>query len=201
MYRLTLKSRCIMKTLENTTAFDKLSEQHKEFVALYLLTYSPKRVADKMRVHWRTTHEWLKREDVNNAIAEKRDEIQQRCDITVEECLNELSKIAFFDHKDYAKAFKKNPENGEFGVDLKEWDEMDTSAIQEMNIKIQDGVPIFTMKPYNKLEALKELINRLSGTNGDKHLHLHLKPEDLAKMDSKESSSNYQQLVQNAMTK
>ena len=148
-----------------------------------------------------TIHNWLKRKDVDAAIQERREEVQQRCDVTLEECLNELAEIAFFDHKSYATGFQTDPSTGKFGVDLDQWENMNTRAISKMEVKVQDGVPIFSMQPYNKVEALKELMNRIEGTNGDKHLHLHLKPEDMAKMDSKESSNNYQQLVQNAMTK
>lgn len=196
------KNELSVNTLENTSAWDLISEQHKIFLSIYMVNNNALKAAERCGVSRRTAWNWLQRDDVNKAMAEKRLEIQQRCEVTIDECLNELAKIAFFKHSDYASNFKVDPESGEIGVTLEEFNEIDTSAIQEMSCKINaQGIPYVVIKPYNKIEALKELLNRLEGTNGDKHVHLHLTPEEMSKMNSKETSSNYQQLVQNAMTK
>jgi len=185
-----------------TGAYETLEPQRRMFVSHFLSSFSVKQAATKAKVPYRTAAYWMTRQDVKNAILEKQNEVAQQCDISYEECLNHLARIARFDHKDYASNFKVSPETGEIGLTLEEFDQMDTSCIQEMSAKVNaQGVPYLVIKPYNKIEALKELLNRLEGTNGDKHLHFHLDKEEAKNKTAAELSSTYQEMVQNAMTR
>jgi len=185
-----------------TGAYNSLLLARKVFVSNYLAGFSIKQAAKTTKIPYRTAKLWMTRQDVKDAILEKQCEITQKCDITYEECLNQLAKIARFDHKDYASNFSVSPETGDVGVTMEAFDNIDTEAIQELSCKINaQGVPYVVIKPYNKLEALKELLNRLEGTNGDKHIHFHMDKEEARSKTAAELSSNYQELVRNSMTK
>lgn len=190
-----------MGTLEKITSYDSLDEEKRLFVDIYLMNFNILRAANKIGVPVGTARCWLKHKDIKLAIQDRKRDIQQKCDITLEECLNELAKIAFYDHKDATKNIVYDEETKMLKIDMEAWEDVDTSAIQEFYIK-QDGngKPYVVFKPYNKLDALKELMNRLEGTNGDKHLHLHMTKDEMGNLSSKENSNVYQQLVQNAMT-
>jgi len=190
-----------MNTLQKITDYDLLEDEKKLFVDLYLLNLNVIRTANKMGLPLRTAKSWLKHKGIKEAIECRKRDIQQKCDITLEECLNELAKIAFFDHKQVTKNITFDEKTKELKVDMEAWEDMDTSAIEDFYIKQdKDGKPFISFKPYSKLDALKELMNRLEGTNGDKHLHLHMTNEEMSKMNSKENSNTYQQLVHNAMS-
>ena len=186
-----------------TGSYSALSPHRQIFVSHFLATWSIKRAAQLSKTPLRTATYWMTLQEVKDAISEKQIDVAQRCDITYEECLNILAKIARFEHSDYASDFRMNLENGEIGLTLEAFDRMDTSVIQEMSCKVNaQGIPYVVIKPYNKLEALKELLTRLQGNmGGEQHLHLHLNSEETKKMSASELSANYQQMVQNAMTK
>jgi hypothetical protein len=178
---------------------EHLTENEQIFVNIYPLTYNVYLTARKCGITNKTAFKYLRKPAVKAAIATVTEKVAQRCEVTAEECMNELYKIAFFDHKSYLEKFSPDPENGEMGIKLKDLEEMDTSALQEISVKVSGGIPYIVAKPYNKVEALKELMNRLQGTNGDRHLHLHLSPEEMKKVSAQEAASTYQQLVQKAI--
>ncbi len=185
-----------MRTQKNKNNVPVITDDKLEFINLYLLSYNVPRVAKKCGIAKQTAYQWLKRPEVQKAILDRKDSVAQQCDITVQECMNELAKIAFFDHKSYASDFKFDIEAGEFGCTLEDWRNMDTSALQEVSCKVNaQGIPYIVFKPYDKINALKELMNRLEGTNGDKHLHLHLTPEEMKDKSAQEIASDYQQLL------
>lgn len=176
-----------------------LLDKYDNFVNIYLLTCNLSITARKCGIAVNTANKWFQRPEVKDAIVRRQATIAQKCDVTVEECLNELQRIAFFDHKDYLKNFKVDPSSGEYGATLKDFEEMDTRALQEVSCKINaQGIPYVQIKPYNKVDALKELMNRIQGTGGDKHLHLHLNPEEMRNMSTKDATAAYQQLVEKA---
>ena len=186
--------------MANDNNLEVLNEQRKKFIDYFLLCNSVTRAARKAGVTRRTGHNWLNNAEIKEEIARRVSTVVQTCDITLEECMNELAKIAFFDHKTYATNFEFDIESGQFGCTLEEWDNIDTSALQEISHKVSaSGIPYIVFKPYDKVQALKELMNRIEGTSGDKHLHLHLDKEQLKNKSAQEVASEYQQLVKGSL--
>jgi len=174
-----------------------LKPEQNAFINCLLLSNNRKMAAQKTGISISTAKNWLKEPNVKREIQNRIQSAKQRCDITLDECLNELGKIAFFDFKDIATDFKHKLQDGELGLTFEEFEDMDTSVIQEMTVKLNaQGIPYIVVKPYNKVEALKELLNRLSGGGGEKHLHLHLSKEDMKGKTAQELAANYQRLVQ-----
>jgi len=175
----------------------KLTDREKEFVSTFLLTGIIRKTAEVMGISEIRAHVFHRRPQVQKALIAKRNEVAQRCDITLNEVMNELQRIAFFDHKSYLKKLQYDTKNGDYEMVLRKLEEMDTRALSEITFKKKNkGGYEIGIKAYNKMDALKELANRLQGTNGDKHLHLHLDQEKFKDMTSKEAAAAYMSRVQ-----
>ena len=185
-----------MKQQKDTSNLPVLTEERKNFVNIYLLTFNVRRAAKKCGVTRMTANNWLHRPEVKTEIQRRSALVAQECDVTVSECMNELARIAFFNYKDCIKNFKVDPESGDLGMTLDDWEDMDTSALQEIACRVNaQGIPYVTIKPYDKVAALKEILNRLDGIKDENHLHLHLTKEELKGKSAQEVSSAYQQMV------
>jgi len=170
-------------------------EEHA-FVMSFLLDQNRAAAARRCGICDKTARKWLQKPGVQALITRKAREIEQVCDVTLAECLNELKKIAFFKHQEYAKDFKFEVEEGCLGVTLEDFKDMDTSAIASMNMKVNSqGVPYVEIRPYNKIEALKELIAHLKGYQGPSSVHLHINSADAKKMSAQEIAARYQVAV------
>lgn len=164
--------------------------QEHSFVLGYLMTHNVKDAAKKASISVPTAKEWLKKQPIKRMILSKAKEIEQVADVTIAECVNELKKIAFFDHKDYLKDFNKD------FIELKDFEDMDTSGIQSMNVKLNaKGDAYVEIKPYNKIEALKELLLHLKGYQGPSSVHLHINEETAKNLTSQEISAEYHTIV------
>jgi hypothetical protein len=181
---------------EKLPMIDNLPINKHKFACSFLMDLNVKFAAKRCGIKVTKARAWLKDPDVVNFISEKGKEYEQKCDVTIEQCLNELKKPAFFTWDEIADDFKVELEAGKVGITLKDFNDMDTSAIQSLNCKINaQGVPYVEVKPYDKLEALKLLIDNLKGYQGPKSVHIHLDSEKVKNMTSQEISANYQLIV------
>lgn len=167
-----------------------VSLKHHNFVISYLMDHNVRQAAKRCGITTAAAHRILKKRPVQNMILKKAKEIEEVADITIEQCVNELKRIALFDHKDYLKDFKDGQ------MTLKDFEEMDTRGIQSMNIKVNnEGVPMVEIKPYDKVSALKELLSHLKGYKGPQQVHFHFTDEQAQKMSGQEVTARYQQIV------
>jgi len=170
-----------------------------EFAMNYLLDGHVVMAAKRAGIAKSTAHQILKKPAVKKLLLAKGREVEQRCDITIDECLNELKKIAFAKPSDFMTNFEFDVEAGNIGMTLEDFKDIDTSAIESMNQKIgSGGIPYVEIKLYNKITALKELIGHLKGHVAPKELHIHLTKEQAKSKTAQEISADYQLLVDEA---
>jgi hypothetical protein len=174
--------------------FDGITDIQHEFLMTYLMTRNVSEACRTVHISNQTGHKWLKKKEMKAIIEEYGRRITQKFELTLDKCLNELKKIAFFDHKDYLEKFSFK--DGEACVEISDLENIDTTAIKSMTIKTNSkGIPYVEIKPYDKMEALKELIVHLKGYQGPKELHLHVTEDKVKKLSAQEVSANYQMLV------
>lgn len=180
--------------MDDLTPYPKVTPQQHSFVLSYLLDFSIKDACKRVGISSATGTNWLKLAPIRKMIQQKAKDVEQIADVTIAQVVNELKRVAFFDHKDYMKDFKATSKSA--GVTLKDFEDMDTRAIQSMNVKVNaKGKSFVEIKPYNKVDALKELLAHLKGHQGPSSVHLHI-TEDMAKrMSSQEIAADYQTIV------
>ena len=172
-----------------------LSPPEAKYIATYLVNFDKKAAAKAAGVKYATGNKYLYRPHVKRYLKEHAKAIQEKCELTVEDVVNELKKIAFFKHSEYAEDFQMDVERGNIGVTMKEFENIDTSAIASMNAKINaQGIPYVEIKPYNKVEALKIILDHIKGYQGPTDVHFHL--EDNKDMSAQEVAAKYQVMIQ-----
>jgi len=171
----------------------------KHFALNYLMDFNMAFACRRVGIARKTGMNWLKEKSVQDFIAENQAIVAQKCNITQEEVLNELSKIAFFDHKSYMTDLNFEVEEGSIGITLEQYDMIDFSAVQSVIAKTDKmGVPFIEIKPYNKVEALKQLLEWFKNSKIAENVHFHITREDLKNRSAQEITKDYHNMVQNA---
>ena len=162
-----------------------------KFITAYLLDFNVESAARTANISSRSGHRYLAKDYIQEYLKEHSKQLQEKCDVTLEQVVKELAKVAFFDHKSYLEAFDEN------GMTLKDFKNMDTSSISSMIIKKNAlGIPTVEIKPYNKVDALKTLLDHLKGYQGPTDVHFHAESEEAKKMTSQEIAAKYQIMIQ-----
>lgn len=136
----------------------KLSEKQKAFVDNYLIDLNASKAARKVGYSEKSTNVrgsiLLAKDNIKSYVNEKMEERAKRTEITQDNVVKELAKIAFSDMKDFA-VWNKN------GVDLIDSDLLgdESSAIQEISSQSTEFGNNLKLKFYSKLTAL-ELLGR-----------------------------------------
>lgn len=175
-----------------------LPEERKAFALSYLMDFSISRSASRCKISTVTAQNWLKDKNVIDFIVRNQTEIAQKCNITQEEVLNELGKIAFFKH-DYLTDLSLEVEEGTFGISIAEFENIDFSAVQSVVVKMdKNDNPYLEIRPYNKVDALKSLQEWFIKSKIPENVHFHITREDLAGRSAADVAKDYHDLVQNA---
>jgi phage terminase small subunit len=176
------------------TPYKEVTPAQHKFVLAYLIDFNVSKAAKSVGVTPLTGTRWLKLQSVKDMIDVKAQEIEKTADVTLEDCVRELKEIAFFDLNSYIKDFKQK--KGKAELTFHDFQQMNTRALQSINVRTNSkGQTQVEIKPYNKVEALKELISHLKGYKGPSTVHLHLTEEMAKNMSGQEITANYQQLV------
>ena len=113
----------------------------------------------------------------------------------MEDVANEAGRIAFQDIKDTIPGLKYDNETGEAYVRAEDWENVDGKLIKSIKQEMRDGVSIVKLEFHDKIAALRLLQDHFKGVDGEKHLHVHLTPEDLAKRDIHGAAKEYDRLI------
>lgn len=150
----------------------KLTERQKKFCEEYLLDLNATKAAQRAGYSQKcNSTRLLEREAVQEYLSEQFRKMQEKAEISKEEVIRELGKIAFSNGCDFAKVIERKViENGE-EVSIHEMEVANIDKIPEekraaiANIKIsKSGVSI---TPYDKMKAL-ELLGKHFGLFQDK---------------------------------
>lgn len=188
-----------------------LDPRKKNFAMQYLLDFNVPLASKRCGISKATANNWLREEPIKDFITENQAKVAQQCNITQEEVLNELGKIAFFKH-DYMTDLSlesrpadqaledamENSEQGIIGVRIEDFQDIDFSAVQSVVLKLDGGKqPYLEIRPYNKLEALKVLNEWFVKSKPDGS-GITLTPEDLNDgRSAAERARDYHDMVQN----
>lgn len=129
----------------------------KVFIASYLLDFNISKASARCHIGTKKGIAILKRDHVQAAIEKNVNQISQKCMISAEECLNELGKIAFYKH----------PSVTDGVLSAEDLEDLDMSAINTIE-QITDrktGEVRFKIVPYDKIQALKELLSHMKPQN------------------------------------
>jgi len=168
----------------------QLSDQHLFFCNNYLLDFNVKEAARRCGISFNWAQQLLKRPEIKEFIDEKKAIIAEKCDVTAEQVLNEIKRVAFYDVKEHIQ------EANDSGVSLVPFEDMDGRAISEIQQKTtKDGITWAHVVPHRKLEALKILAEWFKDSKPKPHVHLHVTPEDISKMNAHEATAKYNELL------
>ena len=175
----------------------RITDNQAKFVTLYLETPILKYCAEQLGTSLSTLYTWLKRKNVNTHLQHYRAKIAEKCPFTLEQVANEAGRIAFYDVKQHIKAINQDPSatNDSFLMSYKDLDKLDGRALKNVKEKLVDGVPMVVVEPYEKDKFLRILADILKSQDPEKHVHVHLSAEDLAKRDIHGAAQAYQELM------
>jgi len=167
----------------------------REFALSYIQDFNVLFTAQRMGFSHQKARTWIKKPVVLDIIRVESRKVQQTFSTTLEETLNEIKRIAFFDHKDIIKNVSAKVEEGDFGIELHDFDDIDTRSVKNITISMFKSGPVIHVEPYNKMEALKELKDYFMKLNAPGEVHVHITAEDMAKKTAIQSAHDYQELV------
>ena len=147
---------------------DGLDQKCVAFYHQYALDMNPQAAAARHGITLREARSMLRKEGAEKCIADIHSHVLEKCGITLEQTLNEISRIAFFDVKGVVKRVTES------GVEFHNWDDIDGRAIAEVKqMHTKDGITYAMIKPHRKVEALKVLLEYFKDTPSEQHLHIH----------------------------
>jgi len=173
------------------------------FINNYLLDSNFKFTSQRTGIKEQQCRKLYKREHVNDELLRRRNEIAEKCDLNVEMVLNELKRCAFYDIKDHVKNVrtnvpkqikdgKKQKEEAEHFLELRDFDEIDGRAIAEISEKIgKYGLPEIKIKAHSKMEALKVLADWFKSGEGSGNTNVQININDLKGKSASELSAEY----------
>lgn len=138
------------------------------FCHQYAIDLDPQASARRCAITLREANKYLRNPLVKKCVADIHSNVLEHCNITLQEILNELKRIAFFDIKGVVKHLN---ENGVVFHDLDDIDGRATAEIKQAHTK--DGHTYAMIKPHRKLDALKCLLEYFKDTPAEQHLHIH----------------------------
>ena len=172
-----------------------MNEKQRRFGHEYILDSNSTKAAIRAGYSNKTAYSMgqrlLKKVEIQNLIAELRNDIEKTTNITVQKTLIELARIAFSDISDYLDI-----NNGQVILkDLKELTKNQTAAIESIQ-QTKDGIKF---KLYNKPQAL-ELIGKHLGmfTETPKEENEFDLPPDIDKLNDADVERYYDSLRQKA---
>lgn len=188
-----------MPVIEDVGKDLALPPKKLDFANQFMFDFNVKFSAKRAGITQATARAWLKDPAVENYITTNQMNVAQKCNITQEECLNELSKIAFFNHKDILQDVEIDKETGNIKVDMQCFKDADLSAAKSVMIKTDSqGKPFIEIMPYNKLDALKELLSWFDKSKIADTVNFIITKEDMVGRTAQDITKDYHDLVQNA---
>ena len=185
----------------------KLTLEEELLVSNYLLDRNVRFTSQRTAIPVRRCYYLLRKEHVETEISQRARDIAERCDITAEQVLNEIARIAFYDIKQHIKTVRTNvigqiednekqKEDHETFLELQDWDEIDGRAIAEITEKYnKDGLPEIKIKAHSKMEALKVLAEWFKGGHGEGQTNIQINVNDLKGKSAQEVAADYQSMI------
>ena len=175
----------------------KISEIQAKFVILWLQTPIRDYCAEELGVSLSAVHRWLNQKKVKTHLAHFRGKIPSKCPYTLIDVASEAARIGFFDIKKVIPEAEFNNTTKEVTIKLEDWAKVDGRVVKSVKQDIKDGCEVLRLTFHDKISALKLLQENLRGNEGEKHLHVHLTPEDLEKRDIHGAADAYRELMGN----
>lgn len=167
-----------------------LTDNEKRFIMTYVLNFNIKETASIIGLSPSTCRSYLKKPEVEKEVNHFRTTIAEKCGVTMERVLNELSRIAFYDIGDHVEQITDS------GVTFKDFDEMDTRVLSEVTTNsTSDGMTYTTIKTPPKIKALEILANIFKGQPAEQHVHFHVTKEELDNKTAAEAAQDYNSLL------
>lgn len=187
----------------------EISSEERVFVSSFLLDHNVKFAAQRTNIPVRRCYHFLQQDRVKQLILEKSSQIAARCDLNVEQVLNELKRVAFFDVKDIIKNVrtnvpksepiknkKKKKESQEHFIEYEDWENVDGRCLAEVKETIgRYGIPELSIKPYDKMAALKTLAEWFKGGNSVNLTINQINIGDMKNKTAQEAAMDYQSLI------
>ena len=172
-----------------------LSPPQQRFVQLYLETGIIKQSAQMAGVALETARKWILQKKIRRHLDHFRAKTASKCHYTAEDVANEAARIGFMDAKDAFKDLKTDVENGEIVIDLADWEKIDGRLIKSVKQDVKDGIPVVRLEFWDKIAALRLLQDHFKGQDPERHIHVHLSPEDLEKRDITGAAAAYRDIL------
>jgi hypothetical protein len=183
----------------------EFSDIEQFFMNNYLLDHNMKFVSQRTGLAIQRCYALIKKEEIRAELDRRQMEIAEKCDITVEMLLNELKRIALYDIKEHVKNIrtnipthkpikdkKKQKEEFEHFIELREFDELDGRAIAEISEKIgKYGLPELKIKTHSKIDALKTLLEWFKAGHGDINNNIQINISEQKGRSAQDLASEY----------
>lgn len=175
----------------------EISELQAKFVHLWLQTPIRSYCAEELQISLSAVHRWLNQKKVKAHLRHFRGKIASKCPYTLEDVASEAARIGFFDIKKVIPEAQFDNNSKEVTIRVEDWDKVDGRVVKSVKQDIKDGCEVLRLTFHDKISALKLLQDNLRGVEGEKHLHVHLTPEDLEKRDINGAVNAYDELMGN----
>ena len=182
-------------TSELPAILPKITQIQTNFIQLYLETGITKYCCDKLQISLDCGHKWLQLPKIKRHLQHFRSKTAAKCPYTLDDVALEAGRIAFQDIKDTIPGLKYDNETGEAFIKAEDWEKVDGRLIKSVKQDIKDGVSVIKLEFHDKIAALRLLQEHFKGIDPEKHLHVHLTPEDLAKRDIHGAAQAYHELM------
>ena len=177
------------------TVLPKISDIQLLFVKLYAQTPIVSYCTERVQVSLDAGHKWLRQKKIKVHLRHWQEKLCPKCPFTADDVASEAARIGFYDIKNAIPSAKFDNNSKEVLIKLADWDKVDGRVVKSVKHDIKEGCEVLRLTFHDKIAALRLLQDHLKGGDPEKHVHVHLTAEDLAKRDIHGAAAAYQQLL------
>lgn len=188
-------SKDLIPASEYHCPFTKDMDKDMEYFCYqYSIDKNPQLAAERCGISIQMARKYLRDPNAKKAIDDIRSKVMSRCELHLEDILNEIKRIAFFDVKGVVDDISPDGD-----VKSVPWEDVDGRALAEVRVtETKSGRVITMQRPHRKIDALKILLDYATGANNNQ-TNIQVNINEVKQTDPEQAMDAFARVMEGAI--